>query len=120
MVQRKSIGYAGPMRNFWLSFGWLAAIGSVVDALIVIYAIIVIAAEPSYSWALSSEVLFRDHLAWLYWIKQLAYLFLDANFIDWIFGLPTIVLFTVRIVVSGIIGKWAFTKAQQIEPGVAT
>ncbi|NKC01768.1 MAG: hypothetical protein GKR90_25165 [Pseudomonadales bacterium] len=106
------------MRKFWLSFGWMGAIGSVIDALIVIYAVMIILTTADYGWTLSSEILFRDHLTWLYWVKQLAYLFLDADFIDWVFGLPAVVFFTVRIVVSGLMGKWAFNQAARIDARV--
>ena len=83
------------MRKFWLTFGWGSAIGSILDALILLFAIYVILSVPSYTWALTSEVLFRDHISWLYWIKQLAYLFMHEDAVNWIFGLPATVFFSV-------------------------
>ena len=102
------------MRKFWLSLGWMSAIGSVVDALIVIYAIMIIVNTSASAWTLTCEVLFRDHLVWLYWIKQLAYHIMHREIIDWIFAFPAVAFFTVRIVVSGLVGKWAFNQAKRL------
>ena len=71
---------------------------------------------PSYTWALTSEVLFRYHISWLYWIKQLAYLLMHEDAVNWIFGLPATVFFSVRIVVNVIVGKWALNKAEALRP----
>lgn len=104
------------MRKFWLTFGWGSAIGSFLDGLILLFAIYIIFAVPSYTWALTSEVLFRDHIAWLYWIKQLAYLLMNKDAVNWIFGLPATVFFSIRIVASVAVGKWALNKAEALRP----
>ena len=104
------------MRKFWLTFGWASAIGSVLDTLILMFAVYVIVSVADYTWALSSEVLFREHISWLYWVKQLAYLFMQEDVVHWIFGLPATALFSTRIIISVIVGKWALNKAEALRP----
>ena len=108
------------MRKFWLTLGWASAVGSVIDAIILLYAIYVIAVFVEHTWALSSEVLFRDHISWLYWVKQLAYYFMPAETVHWLFGLPATILFSTRIVISILVGKWALNKADALRPAPAT
>ena len=108
------------MRKFWLTFGWASAIGSVLDTIILLYAIYVIVAFLDYTWSMSSEILFRDYISWLYWVKQLAYYFMHEDAVHWIFGLPAVALFSARIIFSILIGKWALNKAEQLKPATAT
>ena len=102
------------MIRLLLFVGWAGVIGSALDALIALYALWVIIGEPAQGWGMSTDVLFRDYISWLYWVKQLAYFFLPASIIEWIFGLPALLLFSVRVVASGIIGGWAFNKASKL------
>jgi hypothetical protein len=102
------------MIGFLFFVGWAGIIGSALDALIALYALWVIIGESAQGWGLSLDVLFRDYISWLFWVKQLGYIFLPAPFIEWIFGLPALIFFSVRVVASGIIGGWAFNKASKL------
>ncbi len=100
-------------RKFLLTLGWLSAAGSVFDLLLAAYAAFLVFIEPAYDWRLSTEVLFRDHLTWLYWVKQLAYILFNEELITWAFSLPAMLFFAVRAVISFFIGGWAFKAAER-------
>ncbi|MEM7281093.1 MAG: hypothetical protein AAF438_05655 [Pseudomonadota bacterium] len=60
----------------------------------------------------------RDHVSFIYWVKQVAYFVLPRSFVDWLFALPALVYFPVRVVVSSVIGWWALAKANQLKKGL--
>ena len=89
-----------------LVLGWAGYAGGVIDAVITFVAIGAAIAERQ--WLISVDALFREYIAWIYWVKQLAYHVLPDGFVGRIFGLPALLLFPVRVVVSTLIGMWAF------------
>lgn len=103
------------MRKFLLFIGYSSAVGGVIDGLIALYAVIIILSITDYTWALNSDVLFREHISWLYWIKQAAYYVVHRDFVDWIFALPAVAFFTTRVIASGLIGQWALNRARSME-----
>lgn len=103
------------MRGFLLFIGWSGFIGSIVDAVIAAYAVWIVGAGGWVDPGMSVEILFRDHIHWLYWVKQFAYYVMPSDVVMWIFGMAALVLFPIRIVVSGLIGKWAFSKARRMK-----
>ena len=100
------------MRAFLLAIGWLSLFGSAADIAIVSFAII-LALGGEANWAISVGALFQDHISWLMWIKELAYVILPDALVDWIFELPAILYFSVRFVVSTFIGIWALRAADR-------
>ena len=103
------------MRKFLLFIGYSSAVGGLLDGLIAIYAAIIILSITDYTWALNSEVLFREHISWLYWIKQAASYVMNRDFVDWIFALPALAFFTTRVITSGLVGQWALNRARSME-----
>ncbi|MEM7098977.1 MAG: hypothetical protein AAF541_12020 [Pseudomonadota bacterium] len=96
-----------------LAFGWMSVIGSIFDAALAVLALIIAVFSSTHGFDITSDTLFKDYLPWIYWIKALAYEVLDRAFVDWIFALPAIGLFTVRAVVSTWIGNWALRVARR-------
>lgn len=103
------------MRRFLLIFGWASLVGSAVDALVILYAGWIVATGPA-SAGISVDDFLREHLHWIYWIKQVAYALLPDGFVRWVFGLPTLVWFSVRLVVSVLLGAWALRVARRMPP----
>jgi len=89
-----------------LVLGWAGYAGAAID--VVITSVALWAAIAERQWFISVDVVFREYIAWLYWVKQLAYHVLPDGFVGRIFGLPALLLFPVRVVVSTLIGMWAF------------
>ena len=95
-------------RHDWswlLVFGWALIAGGAIDAVLAIAAVVVIT-SGDLAWNLDLEVLFRDHLSWLYWLKQIVRVFMPESFVIWFFALPAVPFFVVRVVVSGWLGQW--------------
>ena len=99
-------------KKFLLGFGWMSVIGSILDALLAVVALVIAIASTSHGFDISSDTLFKEYLPWLYWVKALAYVVLDRGFVDRVFALPAIGLFTVRAVISTWIGNWALQVAR--------
>jgi hypothetical protein len=49
-----------------------------------------------------------QHVEILYWVKQVAYWVMPDWFASWLFNLPCLIYFPVRIAMSGVISYWAF------------
>lgn len=102
------------MRTFLLILGWSSVVGSIGDAALGGYAFWLIAASGDVDASISLDAFLRDHVAIIYWVKQVAYFVLPAPFVNWLFGLPASIYFPVRIIVSVAIGYWALQKAAQL------
>jgi len=100
------------MKKFLLFLGWSALVGGILDGLISVYAVYVISVNSDINLSLSVNLLFKNHISFLYPIKQFAYYIMYDKFVSRLFALPALVLFPFRVVVSAVIGKWAFKKAK--------
>ncbi|HUF56915.1 MAG TPA: hypothetical protein VMM55_10200 [Thermohalobaculum sp.] len=101
------------LRRGLVIVGWLLLVGSAIDALVLVYAgwIVLDGAGPA---GMSVDVFLRDHLAWIYWIKQVAYVVLPDGFVTWVFRLPALAWFAFRLVVSTLLGAWALSAARRM------
>ena len=114
------VAVAGPLRTsrevvlrrFLLILGWSSFIGSVADSLILLVAVWAVVGGEAV-WGLSMEALLRELIPWLYWVKQVAVQLLPEAFVSWLFTLPALVYFPIRIVTSVLIGWWAFAAADR-------
>ncbi|MEM9173428.1 MAG: hypothetical protein AAGA84_12070 [Pseudomonadota bacterium] len=102
------------MRKFYLGLVGLTTFGSICDVLIIGVAIAVATLQPDIAWSISVDTLFQQFLSFIYWIKQLAYWVLPDSFVQWVFALPAIPYFAVRLVISVGIGWWAWRKAKAL------
>ena len=102
-------------RTALLFVGWSGIVGSIIDGAITAVAIWFASTTNSAGYSMSVDSLFRDHLPWLYWVKQVAFSILPDELVTRLFAVPALILFPVRVVVSGLIGKWAFVVARRYE-----
>ena len=103
------------MRVFLLFFGWTSLFGSLFDGLILTHAFW-LAASGTADFSMTVDTHLRDHLSFLYWVKDVGYAILPAGFVDWIFGLNAFVYFPVRIIISVLVGGWALSAAKRMKP----
>jgi len=97
-----------------LVFAWLSIIGSIADGLIALYGIWLIAVEQLFHWSVSVDTFLRDGLPLLYWVKRVAELVLPEVFVEWLFALPALVYFPVRILLSLILSIIAFAVVRRL------
>jgi len=102
------------MRALLLLIGWSSVIGSFADAAMLCYALFIAAQSGWLEISMSVDAFLKQYLEFLYWVKQLAYYVMPDGFVAWLFGLPALIYFPVRILLSVLIGWWAFTKAAQL------
>ena len=103
------------MRRFLLIFGWLSVIGSIGDGAIALCALWVVG---SGGWiATGTEVgpFLEQHLPFLFWVKDVARFVLPASVVAWVFGLPALVYFPVRVAMGCVIGWWALATATRMD-----
>ncbi|MEM1262562.1 MAG: hypothetical protein AAGH76_09200 [Pseudomonadota bacterium] len=104
------------MRRFWLFVGYASLLGSVGDGALGVYALAKTTCCGTESWAVTVDDFLRNYVGFLYWIKQLAFWVLPAGFVHWVFGLPALLYFPLRVITSAVIGVWAFRLAGRIAP----
>jgi len=103
------------MRMFLVGFGWASVIGSLFDGAIAAFvgALVALGREPI---GLSVDAHLRDHLPFIYWVKDVAYTVLPDGFVTWLFDLPALVYFPVRVAMSVVLGWAAFVFAARLKP----
>lgn len=94
------------MKKALIIFAWLSIIGSVGDGLITLYTGYLWISDSGVDLWISVENLIRNHISLLYWVKKLAYYVMPSNIVVWIFELPALIYFPVRVVSSILIGWW--------------
>lgn len=104
------------MRLFLLIIAWASVAGSVFDGLIAGW-LVFLGAAGEAPYAISVDAHLRNHLAFLYWVKDLALLLLPDGFVVWLFALPALVYFPVRVAMSVVIGGLAFSAARRLGSG---
>jgi len=102
------------MRRTILFLAWSGVVGAVFDSAITIFALIEIALSPDVVLGMSVDQHLKDHLTFLYWIKDVAYVLLPDTFVDWLFDLPALAYFPSRIFVNAVMGYWMFRWATKM------
>ena len=102
------------MRIFFPILGWSSTLGGCFVGSLILYFVSINITDNWLSLHISVNDFLRDHVAIIYWIKQLAYYILPSNLVALLFNLPAIVLFPVRLTISTFIGWWAFSKAAKL------
>ena len=98
------------MRIFLLVVAWASLIGSFFDAAILAHAGWLMArGEAALSMTVDTHL--REHLSFVYWVKDVAYAVMPRGLVDWMFGLNALVYFPLRIILSGVIGWLCFRGA---------
>ena len=102
------------MRRFLLIFGWLSVIGSIGDGIISLYALWVVGSGGWANPGIQVGPLLEQHLPALYWVKDVARYVLPASVVTWVFNLPALVYFPVRVVMGCVISWWVLAKAKSM------
>ena len=102
------------MRKFLLILGWSSIVGSFGDGSLWFYALWIIGSSGWNELGMSVDDFLRQYVEIIYWVKQVAYYVMPHGFVTWLFGLPALIYFPVRIVISIIIGWWALSKAAKM------
>ncbi len=106
------------IRNFLLAFGWVSIIGSCCDGAIALMLLIQITLGTA-PLDISLDAHLKDHLPFLYWVKDVARAILPANFFHWLFALPAIIYFPARIPLSVLVGNWALASGRKMKKRAA-
>lgn len=104
------------VRIFLLFIDWSSVIGSFGDGALGLYALWVAAASNWAELSISLDTFLKQYVAFIYWVKQVAYYVMPKDFATWLFSLPALAYFPVRILMSIVIGWWALKKAAQLAP----
>ncbi|MDO6548703.1 hypothetical protein [Pseudoalteromonas carrageenovora] len=103
------------MRSFLLFIGYSSYIGSVGDGLLGLYALWVLIGNNLALLNLSLNDFLAQYVEFIYWVKQVALYVMPEGFANRLFGIPAVIYFPVRILMSLIIGWWALKKAEQLK-----
>ena len=103
------------MRGFLLFIGYSSYIGSVGDALLGLYALWVLISNELALLSLSLNDFLAQYVEFIFWVKQVAFYVMPQGFANWLFAIPAIIYFPVRILMSVAIGWWALKKAAQLK-----
>ncbi|MCF6437602.1 hypothetical protein [Pseudoalteromonas sp. MMG022] len=102
------------MRWFLLFIGWSSVVGSFADGALGLYALWVVVQSSGNEVLMSLDAFIKQHVAFIYWVKQLAYYVMPNGFVTWVFSLPALVYFPIRLLTSVVIGWWALKKAAEL------
>lgn len=105
------------MRRFLLVFGWLSVAGSVGDGLIAVYALWIVGAGGWINLGIEVGPLLEQHLPVLLWVKDVARFVLPSGVVSWVFALPALIYFPVRVVTGCVVGWWALAAANRMCSG---
>ena len=102
------------MKKGLIIFAWVSIIGSVGDGLIALYGGYLVIFDTSVNLSISVENLIRNHISFLYWVKQIAYYVITSNIVGWLFTLPALIYFPIRVASSILVGWWVLRIAAKM------
>ena len=108
------------MRRFLVVFGWLSVVGSIGDGVIALYALWLVGSGGWLSWSIEVGPLLEQHLPLLLWVKDVASFVLPVEVVAWVFALPALIYFPVRVVTGCVVGWWALAAARKMGGGGAS
>lgn len=103
------------MRAFLLFIGWSSMIGSIFDSALAIYALWINLAADWQLLAITVDAFLKEYVGFIYWVKQIAYFVMPEKIVAWLFSLPALAYFPIRVITSIWIGWWALAKAKQLK-----
>jgi len=103
------------LRKFLLFIGWASIIGSFFDGVLWLHSMWLIIMNESVSISISLDEYLKNHVGFIYWVKQLAFYVLPNGLVIWLFNLPSLVYFPIRMLISLVIGWWALKKAKELD-----
>lgn len=103
------------LRLFLLILGWSSVVGSFGDGALGLYALWLTLCDNGSLLAISVDDFLYNYVPMIYWVKQVAFYLMPEAVVHWLFGLPALIYFPTRIVMSLVIGWWALAKAAQLK-----
>lgn len=104
------------MKKALIIFAWVSIVGSFGDGLIALYCFYLALFDTAVGFGIGVEDLIRNHISFLLWVKEIAYYVLPSEIAHWIFSLPALVYFPIRVFSSLVIGWWILRIAEKIPP----
>lgn len=102
-------------RRVLLVLAWSGLLGAMADASITAYAAWEVANSDDMGLTLTVDQHLKNHLSFLYWLKDVAYFIMPDGLVDWLFDLPALVYFPVRILVNILFGYWMLYWARSLK-----
>lgn len=102
------------MRTVLLIVGWASIVGSIADGLLGLYALWVILNSEVLNFYFSLDEFLKQYVGIIYWMKDLALAIMPKGLALWIFSIPALIYFPVRMIISSIVGWWALNKAKSL------
>jgi hypothetical protein len=101
-------------RRLWLLLGWSSLLGNLGDGTLAVFALGVVYVTQAADFTITVETFLREHVSWLYWVKAVATSLLPTSVVTWLFGLPALVYFPIRVTMGTVVGWWAFVQAKRL------
>ncbi|MBA6416348.1 hypothetical protein H4J50_10010 [Colwellia sp. 6M3] len=102
------------MRIFLLILGWSSVVGSFGDGALGLYLLWLNYLNEWSLLSISINDFLKEYVQIIYWVKQVAFYVLPEGVVLWLFNLPALLYFPIRIIISIFIGWWALSKAAQL------
>ncbi|MFQ3244863.1 MAG: hypothetical protein ACI9SP_001499 [Arenicella sp.] len=102
------------MKKALIIFAWVSILGSIGDGLIALYGGYLVTFDIGVNLSISVENFIRNHIGFLYWVKKVAHYVMPTNIVSWLFGLPALIYFPIRVVSSILIGWWVLRIAAKM------
>jgi len=102
------------MRTLLLTLGWSSVIGSFGDGALGLYALWINFINDWVLLSISVDEFLKSYVQLIYWVKQVAFYVLPDTVVFWLFNLPALLYFPIRIIMSVAIGWWALSKASEL------
>ena len=92
----------------------MSLFGSAAETVILFHALWLMVAGQA-AWGITGLAYITTHLSFFYWVIDLAYAVFPDGFVSYLLTWPVVLFYPVRIVVSILIGIWAFRKARMLK-----
>lgn len=102
------------MRKLLVVLAWSGVFGAIFDAAITAFAAWEVATTENMGIGLTVDQHLKNHLHFLYWIKDVAFFLAPNDFIDWLFDLPALLYFPFRILINLLFGWWMLRWARSL------
>jgi|TARA_R110000803_G_scaffold76020_4_gene140430 hypothetical protein len=103
------------MRTLLLFIGWSSIIGSFADGALGLYVLWLAMTSDVVEAVISLDLFLKNYVNFIYWVKSIAFAVMPKGFAGWLFSVPALAYFPIRILMSIIIGCWALKKAARIK-----
>lgn len=104
------------MRTFLLGFAYFLVFTTPIQVIFLIWVLWVIAATDFTFSSLTGLIFWEEYLTLLLFFKQWLYTWFWNDFLNFIFGLPIIIMISFKLIVNTILGIWLLRVARAMKP----